>query len=194
MLLSLLAVAACGDDVPPDVVRTTIGPGGGLIRSYDDVLTIVLLPGALTREVEIEVFPSDEPPPIFGPAYRVRPHVELLVDAEVTYRRVLPSNPNAAAVAAIRLDDYTQEMGSWVPLPRLALVPEQQAVIASDDELSLYYGLVEDVGSPPLPDDDGTTTDALPPGTTGDDETTSSVDASASDGTTVGTTEGLGGS
>ena len=120
MPAGLLGFVACGDPDPDDLVRKTIGPRGGLISSYDQVLTIVLQPGALERELEIEVFPSDEPPPIFGPAYRVRPQVELLVDAEITYRRVLPSNPNAATVAAIRLDDYTAEMGHWVPLTRLA--------------------------------------------------------------------------
>ena len=55
----LLGLAACGDPGPADAVRKTIGPGGGLIASHDDVLSIVILPGALDREVEIEVFPSD---------------------------------------------------------------------------------------------------------------------------------------
>lgn len=196
MSLWLLGVAACGDDARPDAVRKIIGPEGGLISSHDEVLTIVLQPGALTREVEIEVFPSDEPPPIFGPAYRVRPHVELKVDAEITYRRVLPSDPNAATVGVIRLDDYTAEMGHWQPLPRLALSPEQQAVIASDGELSLYYGLLEDGDAPPLPGDSGDpppTTTTVPPdeSTTGDDETTVGMGTTTTgDETTVGTTEG----
>jgi hypothetical protein len=158
--VALLGLAACGDPGPDHVVRKTIGPRGGLVSSHDRVLTLVLQPGALTRDVEIEVFPSDEPPPIFGPAYRVRPQLELLIDAEITYRRVLPSNPNAATLAAIRLDDYTEEMGHWEPLPRLALSPAQQWVIAVDDELSLYYGLLEDPDAAPLPGDDG---DDVPP-------------------------------
>ena len=115
MPVGLLGLAACGEEGPADVVRKTIGPQGGLISSHDRVLTIVLQPGALTREVEIEVFPSDEPPAVFGPAYRVRPQVELLVDAEITYRRVLPSNPNAATVGAIRLDDEQRPGGSSRP-------------------------------------------------------------------------------
>lgn len=176
----LLGLAACGDPGPADAVRRTIGPGGGLIASHDGVLGIVIQPGALTRDVEIEVFPSDEPPPIFGPAYRVRPQVELLVDAEITYRRVLPSNPNAATLAAIRVDDYTAEMGHWVPLPRLALRPEQQSVIAIDDELSLYYGLLEDPSAPPLPSDDG---DDVPPPT---DDGPSPTSTSGTDTTTTG--------
>jgi hypothetical protein len=194
-------LAACGDPGPADAVRKTIGPQGGLISSHDQVLTIVFQPGALSSELEIEVFESDEPPPIFGPAYRVRPHVELLVDAEVTYRRVLPSNPNAATVAAIRWDDYTSGMGHWEPLPRLAVSPAQQSVIALDDELSLYYGLLEDPDAPPLPDDGA---DTPPPddgpGTTGTTttepgsdtgQTTMAVDptTSAEDGP-VGSSEG----
>lgn len=179
MPLWLVGLCACGDPGPANVVRKTLGPGGGLIASHDGVLSIVLLPGALTREVELEVFPSDEPPLVFGPAYRVRPQVELELDAEITYRRVLPSDPDTARVAAIRLDDYTAEMGHWVSLPRLAVIPEQQSVIASDDVLSLYYGLVEDPSAP------------VPPGGGTDDEgpaTTSGSGSSTgpSDGTTTG--------
>lgn len=171
--VGLVGLVACGEPDPEHVVRKTVGPQGGLVSSHDDVLTIVLLPGALTREVEIEVFPSDEPPPIFGPAYRVRPHVELLVDAEITYRRVLPSNPNAATLAAIRLDDYTEEMGHWVALPRVALSPEQQSVIGLDGELSLYYGLLEDADAPPLAEADDDDADAASTGEPG--ETTMGV-------------------
>lgn len=153
--VGLVGLSACADPGPDHVVRKTIGPQGGLVSSYDQVLTIVLQPGALSREVEIEVFPSDEPPAIFGLAYRVRPQLELLVDAEITYRRVLPNNPNAATVGAIRQDDYTAEMGHWVALPRLAITPEQESVIAADDQLSLYYGLLEVGDASPLPSDDG---------------------------------------
>ena len=163
-------------------MRKTIGPAGGLISSDDDVLTLVFQPGALARDTEIEVFPSDAPPPIFGPAYRVRPDVTLMVDVEVTYRRVLPSNPNAATIGAIRLDDYSEEMGYWQPLTRLALNSEQQSVIASDDELSLYYGLLEDASAPPLPSDDGN--DDQPPGDSGGTGTATSAgpgDATATD-------------
>jgi hypothetical protein len=204
--VGLLGLAACGDAGPADAVRRTIGPQGGLISSHDQVLTIVLQPGALAREVEIEVFPSDEPPLIFGPAYRVRPQVELMVDAEITYRRVLPSNPNAATVGAIRLDDYTAEMGHWRPLPRISLSAEQQSVIAIDDELSLYYGLLEDADAPPPPSDDGDddppptddgpTTSGPTSGTADDGETTVGVDPTtttgASDGPGITSTDGDG--
>ena len=124
-------------------MRKTIGPSGGLISSHDDVLTLVFQPGALDREYDVEIFPSDEPPLIFGQAYRVKPDVELAVDVEVTYRRVLPNNVDGVAVAAIRLDDYTAQMGHWVALPRLSIDEPSGSVLASDHELSLYYGMLE---------------------------------------------------
>jgi hypothetical protein len=144
--LWLLAAGGC-DEERDDVVRKTIGPAGGLVSSHDDVLTLTFLPGALSRDHEIVIFPSDEPPLVFGPAYRVKPDIELAVDVEVTYRRVLPSNTEGVAVAAIRRDDYTAQMGHWVPLPRLAIDVASGAVLAADQELSLYYGMLELGGS-----------------------------------------------
>jgi hypothetical protein len=138
----LLAAGGCADE-REDLVRKTIGPAGGLVSSHDEVLTLVFQPGALEHEEEIEIFPSDEPPLVFGPAYRVKPNLELAVDVEVTYRRVLPANTDGVAVAAIRLDDYTEEMGHWVPLPRLSIDEASGAVLASDSQLSLYYGMLE---------------------------------------------------
>jgi hypothetical protein len=141
----LLASEGCADE-RDDLVRKTIGPAGGLISSHDQVLTLVFQPGSLTRDHELEIFPSDEPPLIFGPAYRVKPDIELEIDVEVTYRRVLPSNTEGVAVAAIRLDDYSDEQGHWVALPRLSIDVESGAVLASDSELSLYYGMLESGG------------------------------------------------
>lgn len=193
----LLALTACAEPEPDNLVRKTIGPGGGLISSHDDVLTLVFQPGALRAEEEIEVFPSDEPPPIFGPAYRVRPDVALAVDVEVTYRRVLPSDPGGAAVGAIRYDDYSARMGHWTPLPRLAINVDQQGIIASDDELSLYYGLLEDAEVPaPAGDGSGSagTTGPGPgedaTGTTSSVETTGEPDPTSGNPTTGSPTTG----
>lgn len=141
-----LAVVGC-DDGRDDVARQVIGPAGGLVSSHDGVLTLVFQPGALIEDHEIEIFPSDEPPLIFGPAYRVKPDIELRVDVEVSYRRVLPSNTDGVAVAAIRLEDYEAEQGHWVALPRLAIDVPSGAVLATDSQLSLYYGMVENGGS-----------------------------------------------
>lgn len=151
---------ACADD-PPDLVRQTVGPSGGLVTSEDGVLSIVFHPGSLSESMDIEIVPSDEPPPIFGPAYRVRPDIELLVDVEVSYRRALPADPGGVAVAAIRLEDYVSEEGYWVPLPRVSLHEPSGTVVGHDAELSLFYGLLEAGGSPatigPAPDTGGST-------------------------------------
>jgi hypothetical protein len=145
LALGLLAAGGCAEE-REDLVRKTIGTAGGLVSSHDDVLTLVFLPGALDGDHEIEIFPSDEPPLVFGPAYRVKPDLELAVDVEVTYRRVLPANPEGVAVAAIRLDDYTAERGHWEPLPRLSIDVDSGAVLAIDSQLSLYYGMLESGG------------------------------------------------
>jgi hypothetical protein len=143
-MASLAAAWACAPSEPPGIVRKAIGPEGGLITSHDGVLTIVLQPGALSRTFDVEIFPSDEPPVIFGPAYRVRPNLELEVDAEVTYRRVFPNDPSGVAVAAIRKSDYEAEMGHWSALPSLDVDLQAEHIVASDFELSLYYGMLED--------------------------------------------------
>lgn len=180
----LLAAGGCADE-REDLVRKTIGPAGGLVSSHDEVLTLVFQPGALEHEEEIEIFPSDEPPLVFGPAYRVRPNIELAVDVEVTYRRVLPANTDGVAVAAIRLGDYTEEMGHWVPLPRLSIDEASGAVLASDSELSLYYGMLEFGG--------GATTQTTNDPTEGDPTDPTGGDATEGDPTEGATSEPTGG-
>lgn len=181
----VLGLGACGDSDPANLVRKSIGPSGGLISSHDGVLSIALLPGALSSEVDVEIFPSDEPPPIFGLVYRVRPDIDLMFGAEITYRRVLPGNPNAGVIGAIKLDNYSQEMGHWEPLERLAVNADQQAVIAVDDQLSLYYGLVEAPGAPPLPSDGDTTVPTDDDGTTGGATSGATDPDPMTDGTTM---------
>ncbi len=183
VLVALTApTAGCGADEPPNLVRQTIGADGGVITSHDGVLTIVILPGALDDSVEVEVFPSAEPPQVFGPAYRVRPDIALAVEAEVTYKRVLPSDPGRAALAAITLEDYVADMGFWRPLPTLTLDADDDSITATDDELSLYYALLETVGP-------GVGTTGPDPGTGTDDDTTVGPAVSATSGSTGETTD-----
>lgn len=148
------ALQACADDAEPaHLVRKSIGTGGGVLKSHDGVLQIAILPGALPETTTIEIFPSDEPPLVFGPAYRVRPNIALEIDAEITYRRVLPEDPDDTAISVIRLEDYENENGWWRPLPRIQLDVENDSVLSLDSELSLYYALLEDANGPG--DDDG---------------------------------------
>lgn len=198
--IALCVAGACAPAEPPNIVRKPIGPEGGLITSFDGVLTIVLQPGALDRTYDVEIFPSDEPPVIFGPAYRVRPDLELEVDAEITYRRVFPNDPEGVSVAALRKGDYEEKMGYWRALPSLHVDVDAEEIIATDHELSLYYGMLEDGrglgdgsggmdGGPAgsVGSDSGGTSGSgsdtgVVTGSTGGDETTGSGPAACGDG------------
>lgn len=126
------------------MVREVIGQAGGQISSHDNVLTLLFPPGSLSEDVTIEITPSDEPPPTIGAAYRVKPDIDLSVAAEVTYRRLLPSDPSGVAVAAIHRSDYLDGHGYWKPLPRTTLDVTANLVAGLDYEISLYYSMLED--------------------------------------------------
>lgn len=138
------AVPGCGSSTDDErTVRAAIGPAGGQISSHDGVLTVLILPGALEREHEFVVTPSDTPPHIFGPAYRVQPDVDLSLNAEVTYARTLPNDPTGTAVGAIRRRDYETGSATWVKLPTVELDIDDQLVTATDSEVALFYGLLQ---------------------------------------------------
>jgi len=147
--LSLLCAASvtsafgCAPDDNERTVRARIGPSGGQISSHDGVLTVLILPGALEQEQEFVVAPSDTPPHIFGPAYRVQPDIDLMINAEVTYARTLPNDPTGTAVAAIRREDFASGSGTWIKLPTVELDVDDELVTATDAEVSLFYGLLE---------------------------------------------------
>lgn len=145
----VLVLGACGgDDVPPGVVRKAIGPDGGLISTEDDVLTIVIQPGALGEWIDVEIERSDAPPPSFAPAYRVQPNVALAVYSEVIYRHELPDDPSSAAIGAIHIADFESGAGDWTPLPLEpgGLIVSEKTLHARDNELALYYALLGEGG------------------------------------------------
>ena len=139
---SVTSVFGCAPDDDERTVRARIGPSGGQISSHDGVLTLLILPGALEDEQEFVVAPSDTPPHIFGPAYRVQPDIDLMINAEVTYARTLPNDPTGTAVAAIRREDFAAGDGTWIKLPTVEL-DVNELVTATDAEVSLFYGLLE---------------------------------------------------
>ncbi len=133
----------CKEDDDPRTTRAVIGSDGGQISSHDGVLTLLFLPGALDGDEEVTISPSDTPPLIFGPAYRVKPDVELAINAEVTYARALPNDPTGTAVAAIRKADFESGNGMWIKLPTIELDESNDLVTATDSEISLFYGLLQ---------------------------------------------------
>lgn len=187
--MAALGVAGCpSDDDLPDSVRQRIGPDGGQISSADQILTIFIPPGALESEVEVVVSRSDTPPESLGQAYRVQPDIELEVPAEISYQDALPPNVAGVTVGAIHKDDFEAGRGSWTPLPRIAIDEQAGLVVATDDELSLFYGLLGDGGVAGT----GSTGPEPSSGTTGGMETTTgdpTVDPSETGGETEGETE-----
>lgn len=169
MVLALLALGlgGCPDEPSdPDVARRVIGPGGGLITSTDDVLTLAIPPGALDEEVELFLLRSDEPPSVFGEAYLLRPNPVVRYDVSVTYRRELPEDTSSLAVGAIDAAAYEQGSGQWEPLPLLRVDRQAELVSGLDDGLSIFYGLLDDAEPSASAEDDGGST-GTPDPTTG---------------------------
>lgn len=190
--LALAAGACGGDGGGSERTCVTIGPDGGLVVSDDDVLTITLRPGALADDTEICVRRDDEPPDVFGPAYRVSPNVPLDVSSTITYTHPLPPDSSTVTVGKVERADYEAGMGKWIPLPQLTVDAEHQLVKSSDDELALFYALLEDGGTAssssgsddPTADDATMTADGAETTTTGED-TTTGTPGSTDDSTTT---------
>jgi hypothetical protein len=142
--LVLLACCACHGSA-----SQSVGPDGGLIATDDDVLTIVIQPGALGEWIDIDIERSDEPPESFGPAYRVKPNLPLEVYSEVIYRHDLPDNPDSAAIGAIHIEDFEAGQGDWTVLPREpgGLILSEKTLHARDDQLAYFYALLGEGGS-----------------------------------------------
>ncbi len=178
----------------------TIGTDGGLVQSDDDILTIALRPGALEEDTEICVRRDDEPPDVLGPAYRIGPNVPLGVPSTITYSHPLPADSSNVTVGKVERADYEAGMGNWIPLPQLDVDTEHQLVKSSDDELALFYALLDDEGSAgtsdagddPTADDATMTAEGAESDTTGGDTTTGtpgSTDGSTTEPITTGPNE-----
>ena len=192
--LPVFAASGCkGDDGGSENVCVVIGAQGGLVTSADDVLSIALRPGALAEDTEICVRASEEPPPVFGPAYRVSPNVPLELASTVTYRHALPSDTSGVTIGRVDREEFEAGEGRWIPLPVLTVDVEDQIVKSSDTELSLFYALLDEGGvASTTSTDDGTaeqsttaveTSTSSDPTTSSSDETTTTTSASAEEAT-----------
>ncbi|MEM7154256.1 MAG: hypothetical protein AAF799_15530 [Myxococcota bacterium] len=175
-------VGACTNNSDPTFAVGEIGPDGGTVTSTDSILTIAILPEALDETITLTIERSTDPPEVFGPAFRVSPNLELAIPATITYRYPLPDDTSDVAVGHVSTADFEAGDGRWVALPLGRLDTTQQLVTGLDDELSLFYGLLDNASS--LPPSSTTTTDT----TTTDPATTTDPDTSA--GTTGGTDDG----
>jgi hypothetical protein len=144
-----LLLACSSETVASDMVRKTIGPDGGSVTSTDDVLTIEIRPETFSEPTEISIAHSDDPPPAWGPAYRVQPNLELSIAATVTYRYALPDDSHTVTVGAISQEDFEAGLGAWEPLPVIDIDERNEIVRAADVRLSRFYTLLAERGAGP---------------------------------------------
>ncbi len=175
VLVALVAGACSKDD---RTVCTTLGRTGGLLQSYDTVLSIAIQPEALDEDREFCVSPTDAPPEIFGAAYRVEPGLRLNFDAVVSYRGALPDDLGDANVGHISARDFTAGKGRWVSLDGCRVDAGTRHVQCIDNEVSLFYGLMDErIGATNDTLASDTSGDTLEPTT--DDPSMVTVDPSA---------------
>jgi len=176
-----LGLGACRDASDPELARGEIGPDGGLLTSIDSILTIAIQPGALEETIELTIERSEDPPDVFGPAFRVQPNPVLSIPATITYRYPLPDDTSETAIGYVDPQEYTDGDARWRALPVVRIDPPQKLVTATDEQLSLFYALLDD-------------TPVLPPDPTGDSDTSagtttsSEPDTSEPDTSEAGTT------
>lgn len=146
-----------------------IGPQGGLVASEDDGLTIIVWPGALGKYEDFEIVETNSAPESYGPAYQVRPNVELSVAAEVILRGDLPADLSMARVGALDADQVAQGDEMWKTLPyRDGYIDEGAGTIhAYDTRLALYYAMIDN-GIDPEPGTSSETGDDTGGSSTGD--------------------------
>lgn len=151
--LGAVAIAAC----KPTVAHNSVGPAGGVVTSDDDVLTLVLWPGALGSWEDFEVTATEDAPESYGQAYAVSPNPTLGIDVEVILRGELPETSKLARVGVI-----TDGAEAWRTLPL-----EAGAINGADDTVRGHHGEIAQVYAMlDVGDIDGGTTGE--PGTTGD--------------------------
>ena len=189
--LALGATACGGGGNGSERVCMTIGTDGGLVQSDDDILTIALRPGALEEDTEICVRRDDEPPDVLGPAYRVSPNIPLAVTSTITYRHPLPAESSNVTVGKVERAAYEAGMGDWIPLPQLVVDAEHELVKSSDDEIALFYALLDDAGTASdssESDDNATAEDATMTAEGAESDTTGGETTTGTAGTTEGST------
>lgn len=143
--LGLMLVASSGCAQSSEEVCHTVGRDGALLRSVDQVLSIAIYPEALDEDIEVCIAPSDAPPMIAGPAYRVTPSVPLHFTATVTYRGTLPDDTSMTNIGRIDEFAFSQGKGTWRSLGDCRVESAQRLVRCTDDELAAFYGLLDEV-------------------------------------------------
>ncbi len=172
LLATAAMLVACAKD--DRRTCTTVGREGGVLQSYDTVLTIAIQPEALDETENFCLSPTDAPPSIFGSAYLLDPPVRLNYDAVVSYRGALPDDLSDVNVGRISARDFASGDGRWVSLSGCRVDEDARHVQCIDTELSKFYGLLDRI----LGDTSDTVADTS--GSTGDATTDGSVSMTTS--------------
>lgn len=188
-----LAVGCQNDGSGSERVCKTIGEAGDTLSSKDGVLNISIRPSALSEDTEVCIAPDDDPPDVFGPAYRVTPDIDLAVNASITYRYDLPADTSQTAIGVILREEFEQGTGRWLSLPITRLEPDNRLVSGTDARLSMFYALLDDGGSGMVdPTLDPTNASATTESATTSDPTSDSTDADTDPVDTDSTTSSTG--
>jgi hypothetical protein len=141
-------------------VCTDLGRDGGVLQSYDTVLTIAVQPEALDQTDRFCIVATDDVPPLFGEAYRVTPSLRLNFDAIVSYRGTLPDDLGDTNIGRVSQRDFEMGKGRWESLESCHIDAEVRHVECPDRELSRFYGLMDKyVGMDTIASDTLETTD-----------------------------------
>ena len=140
-----LVVGLAGCKKADQTVCTTIGRSGGMLQSYDTVLSIAIQPEALDSDERLCISPTDAPPDVFGAAYVIDPPQRLNYDAVVSYRGALPDDLTDVNVGRISERDFNSGKGAWVSLNGCRVEEVPRHVQCADPELSKFYGLLDRV-------------------------------------------------
>lgn len=174
MIASAVALVGAGCNKGDRRTCSTVGRDGGVLQSYDTVLTIAIQPEALDETQHLCLSPTEAPPSIFGEAYLLDPPVRLNYDAVVSYRGALPDDLSDVNVGRISARDFASGDGAWVSLKGCRVDEGERHVQCLDTELSKFYGLLDRV----LGDTSDTIADTS--GDTGDATTDSTVSMTTS--------------
>lgn len=158
--LTSLVTGAVGCKKEGREVCTQIGRDGGILQSYDTVLTIAIQPEALDQTDRFCISPTTDVPALFGEAYQVTPSLRLNYDAIISYRGTLPDDLGDTNVGRVSQRDYESGKGRWESLDNCRIDADVRHVECPDRELSRFYGLMDKyVGMDTIASDTLETTD-----------------------------------
>lgn len=146
--IAALAGGCKNDDSSGGEACKTIGPDGGTLASSDGVFNLALRPDSLSEDttvcIEVADRPPEGPPFVYSEAYRVKPDIDLRVNASITFQHRIPDDLSRTAIGTILREDFDSGQGRWIPLQTTRVEPNNDVIAATDSRLSMFYGILDD--------------------------------------------------